>query len=100
MENNLIKKLKDAGVDAEIILNLILDGEDTPQPVPEPEEQPEKQPEPEPEKKPDPVLEAIDKLTGMIIAGNIRRAYDDKSPESADDIIANILKGGENGQET
>lgn len=98
---------------ADIVLKLHMEEaatEEGPEPEPQPEPQPETQPETQPEPKKDPapapaaqktdqVLAAIEKLTGIIQAGNIRKTYRTDPPMSTDDILGNILKGDDYGEE-
>lgn len=96
MDKELIKKLSKAGVSSDVILALMLDEEDKPQP----ENNPEPAKQPEPEKKPeqpvavgnDAILAAIEKLTGAVQAANIRNmGGSTPKPESADDVLAQII---------
>ena len=109
MEKQMIKKLKDAGVNADIILGLLLDDEDqapaepeqvTPEPAAATEQEPAPAPAPAPA-APDPVLAKLDSLIGAIQASNIIRAGRGAEPtESVDDILASMItpaKGGTNG---
>lgn len=103
MDLSLIQKLKDAGVNDTVIVNLIL--QDGPQaeaaPVPE-EVQPAAAPvqeAPQPAAAPDPVLAKIDQLIGVIQASNLLHAGRETDPqETADDVLAAMLqppkKGG------
>lgn len=103
MDLNLIQKLKDAGVEDSVIVNLIL--QDGPQaeaaPVTE-EVQPAAAPVQEasqPAAAPDPVLAKIDQLIGVIQASNLLHAGRESAPqETADDVLAAMLqppkKGG------
>lgn len=99
MDKKLIQQLKDAGVDADIILNLILQPEE--EKVTQPEEVPEDKPEPAPAPKqeaaapalPDPIMDKIDKLIGVIQASNIIRTGRESAPEeSVDDILAAMVQ--------
>lgn len=98
MDRNMMKKLKDAGVSADIILGLLLD-EEPAGAAPDPEVKEEAKPEPAqpaPEKTPDPdpILKAIQDLTGVIQASNILRTGRDPEPvKTADDVLAEILTG-------
>ena len=107
MDQKLIKKLKDAGVDADIILGLILDEESGADPAPEqvtpkseetpPEAKEEKPAAEAPARKtePDPVLAKLDSLIGAIQASNIiRSARPFVEKESVDDILANMIMPG------
>lgn len=100
MEPKMIKKLKDAGVSADIILNLLLDDEEpaaASAAVPlEPEKKPEPEAKPEPAAAPavDPILKAITDLTGVIQASNIlRTGREAEKPVTANDVLAEILTG-------
>ena len=53
----------------------------------------EKKPEEEESEKADPVLDAIQRLTGMMAGKNIRNMGSEAQPESADDILAKVLIG-------
>ena len=99
MDKKLIQQLKDAGVGADIILNLILQPDE--EPKTQPEEVPEKSPEPLPAPKqeaaapavPDPIMDKIDKLIGVIQASNIIRSGRESAPEeSVDDILAAMVQ--------
>ena len=101
MDKAILRKLKEKGVDASIILDLLLEDEEAPA-VAEPSEaaepaaapEPEKKPAAAPEKKPapDPVLEAINKLTGAVQAMNRRGDYvDSPGGETTDDILSKII---------
>lgn len=99
MDLTLVKKLQAAGVPADTILSLLLDeGDRPPEPVTAPEAAPEQAPEPETETEPaaapqtDAILEAINKLTGVIQASNIINAgHDGRKEESVDDILASLI---------
>ena len=99
IDQKLIRKLKDAGVGADIILNLMLDDQEAPEPAaaPDPAPEPEAKPAAAPAPKtpdPDPILKAITELTGVIQASNIlRTGRDRQEPQSADDVLAEILTG-------
>lgn len=112
MEKALIQKLQKAGVDAQVILSLIMDEDqaapETPE-TPAPEAQPETE-TPEtgtPEKtpatpvKPDPILEAINKLTGAIQASNIINSGAPGRPQAVtvDDVMAKIIQPQAPGKE-
>lgn len=99
MDKKLIQQLKDAGVGADIILNLILQPEE--EKVTQPEEVTEEKPEPAPAPKqeaaapavPDPIMDKIDKLIGVIQASNIIRSGRESAPEeSVDDILAAMVQ--------
>lgn len=103
VSKKLAEKMFDMGVSSDIILKLML--EDEVESEASSEEKPasgEEKPEaPKEESKDetygDPVLKAIESLTGMIAAQNIRRDYRDSQKETADDILAKVLinKGDE-----
>ena len=101
MDKNLITKLNDAGVSADIILGLILDDDQKPaQPAdPAPAQPADSAPaEPADPAPPtpalDPILEAIKNLTGIVQAANIARLGSEGKPqEGADDILARVLRG-------
>ena len=105
MDLKLVKKLQAAGVSADVILSLMLDEESTPEPEKAPEVEPETVPEPaapEPEKKPeqaaaDPVLKAIQELTGAIYRSNIIRDGTNERELSAEEkanvIMTSLLSG-------
>lgn len=104
-----VMKLVNAGFTAEQIMNLVaLDGtarqptpEPEPAPAPAPDPQPEPAPEPAPEPKPaapDPVLAAIEKLTGTMTRFMTRSTgkdtIEDDNPEQvADKILRAALMG-------
>lgn len=110
MDKKMIKKMMDYGVSAEVVLKLMLDDDESeasPKEKPEAaeKEKPTGAEEENPKKvsgnetsKEDPVLKAIEHLTGMIASQNIRRDYRDSQQETADDILAKVLinKGDEN----
>ena len=99
VSKKLAEKLFDMGVSSDIILKLMLEDEE--EIVALPEEKPETSEEEKPEapkeraksetRGDDPVLKAIEHLTGMIAAQNIRRDYKDSQSETADDILAKVL---------
>lgn len=100
MEPKMIKKLKDAGVSADIILNLLLDDEEPAAASAAAPQEPDKKPEPEKKPEPaaapavDPILKAITDLTGVIQASNIlRTGREAEKPVTADDVLAEILTG-------
>lgn len=90
--------LKEKGVSPDILLDLVL--EDDPAPAPEADPATE---EPAPEVKPatmpeqknqDPVLAAIEKLTGAVQLMNVRGlSMEIPKKESTDDILASVLAG-------
>ena len=107
MEKSLIQKLQKAGVDAQVILSLIMDEDqaapETPE-TPAPEAQPEtKTPagQPAAPTKPDPTLEAINKLTGAIQALNIINSGAPGRPQAVtvDDVMAKIIQPQAPGKE-
>lgn len=104
MNTDLIKKLKEKGVPADVILELVLDDQEpgaTPEPA-QPAEDPAPQPAADPATDPAPqpatpagtdkILEAIERLTGAIQAGNIR-GMNSGGPqtETADEILAAMI---------
>lgn len=99
MDLNLIKKLQAAGVEASVILGLILDDESqSPAPAevtPEPaaaEPEPEVKPAPAAKSEPDPIMEKLDRLIGTIQASNILRDGRGADPvETVDDILAQMI---------
>ena len=105
MNTDLIKKLKDKGVPADVILELVLDDQEpeqpatpaadpTPQPAADPTPQPAADPAPQPAAPAatDQILAAIERLTGAIQAGNIR-GMNSGGPqtETADEILASMI---------
>lgn len=107
MDKNLIAKLQKAGVGSDVILALIMDEDqaapETPE-TPTPEEaQPEEQPAETPAApaRPDPILEAINKLTGAIQASNIINAGAAGRPQAVtvDDVMAKIIQPQAPGKE-
>ena len=81
IDQKTAQKLKEKGVDPSIILDLMLDQEAAPEQKPET----------------DPILAAINKLTGAIQASNILKSgTDGPQNETADDILAQMInpKGG------
>ena len=99
IDQKMILKLKEAGVSADIILNLLLDEPEAPEPAaaPDPTPEPDKKPAAAPAPKtpdPDPILKAISDLTGAIQASNIlRTGRDRQDPVTADDVLAEVLTG-------
>lgn len=107
MEKSLIQKLQKAGVDAQVILSLIMDEDqaapETPE-TPAPEAQPETETpaeQPAVPAKPDPILEAINKLTGAIQASNIINSGAPGRPQAVtvDDVMAKIIQPQAPGKE-
>ena len=97
IDKKTAEKMRAAGVDASVILDLMLDEEEKqPEPAPEPKKE-ETKPEPAPKKEEKPVvgndaiLAAIEKLTGVIQASNIRGAGTDPQVETADSILASLI---------
>lgn len=98
ISKKIAEKMYEMGVSADVILKLMLEDEESEAP-------PAENPAPAEESKPedtkevsksepsaeDPVLKAIEHLTGMIAAQNIRRDYKDSKTETADDILAKVL---------
>lgn len=103
MDRETAKRLLAKGVDASIILDELL-GEEAPPEVPAAAEEPAAEvtePAPAPArpepKQPDPILAAIEKLTGTIQAMNARtRSFDPQPAETVDDILAAALGGKKN----
>lgn len=102
LDNEIIKKLKEKGVDASIILDLLLEEEPAAAPeVPEPApaEPAKVEPAKAPAAAPDPVLAAIEKLTGTVAgmqaaiqAGNLKGRYvDTPAGETTDDILKGLF---------
>lgn len=97
MDKELIKKLSKAGVSSDVILALMLDEDEKPQPEvkPEPAKQPEQKPEPKEQPAAvgnDAILAAIEKLTGAVQAANIRNmGGNTPKQETADDVLAQII---------
>ena len=104
MNTDLIKKLKEKGVPADVILELMLDDQEqpadptpqpadpTPQPA-DPTPQPaDPAPQPAAPAATDQILAAIERLTGAIQAGNIR-GMNSGGPqtETADEILASMI---------
>lgn len=109
MDKNLIAKLQKAGVGSDVILALIMDDEQAaPEAAaPETEAQESAQPEapaaeqPAATPQPDPILEAINKLTGAIQASNIINAGAAGRPQqvTVDDVMAKIIQPQAPGKE-
>ena len=99
LDKKTLSYLKSKGVSADILIDLLLEDDPQPESVADPEPAapaPEVQPAPAaPEQKQaDPVLAAIEKLTGAVQAMNIRgRSMEPPRAESADDILASVLAG-------
>lgn len=96
IDKKTAQKMKDAGVDPSVILDLMFDEEEKqPDPAPEKKEEPKPEPKKEEPKQPavgnDAILAAIEKLTGVIQASNIRGAGTDPSVETADSILASLI---------
>ena len=97
MDKELIKKLSKAGVSSDVILALMLDEDEKPQPEQKPEPTPKPEPKPEPKQQPaavgnDAILAAIEKLTGAVQAANIRNmGGSTPKPETADEVLAQII---------
>lgn len=95
IDQKTAQALKDKGVDPSIILDLMLDQDAAPEQTPEqkPEEQkPAEQKPAEQKPDPDPILAAINKLTGAIQASNILNSGS-KGPaaETSQDILAQLI---------
>lgn len=100
MDKETAKRLLAKGVDPSIILDELLGEDDAPAVValqpeePAAEVKPAEVPEENRRPDPDPILAAIEKLTGVIQAGNSRtRSFDAARPETTDDILAAALGG-------
>ena len=96
VSKEMLGYLKEKGVSADILLGMLLD-EEAPKAEPESPDAEEPQPEePKPESpaKPaaDPVLAAIEKLTGAVQAMNVRgRSFESQPAQSVDDFLAGVL---------
>lgn len=101
MKTDLIKKLKEKGVPADVILELVLDDQEPaadpaaaqdPQPAADPAQPAAQDPQPAAPAGTDKILEAIERLTGAIQAGNIR-GMNSGGPqtETTDEILASML---------
>lgn len=106
MEKALIQKLQKAGVGSDVILALILDDEQVAPETPETPAQENAQPEapaaaPAAPATPDPILEAINKLTGAIQASNIINSGAPGRPQAVtvDDVMAKIIQPQAPGKE-
>lgn len=106
MEKSLIQKLQKAGVGSDVILALILDDEQAAPETLETPAQEEAQPEapaaaPAAPATPDPILEAINKLTGAIQASNIINSGAPGRPQTVtvDDVMAKIIQPQAPGKE-
>lgn len=106
MDKNLIAKLQKAGVGSDVILALIMDEDQAAPETPETQTPEEAQPEtpaavPETPAQPDPILEAINKLTGAIQASNIINAGAAGRPQAVtvDDVMAKIIQPQAPGKE-
>lgn len=103
VSKELLGYLKDKGVSSDILIGMLLEDEaapEQPQSGPEPEAPvPEAREEPKPAEKPavDPVLEAINRLTGIIQTQNIRgRGVNELPQQTTDDILSGVLGGKAN----
>jgi hypothetical protein len=104
MERKVIEKLRTAGVDPAVILDLILDDQDQSHAAPaEVTPEPAAAPDPEPAPAPaapaapatDPILSKLDQLIGTIQASNILRDGRGSQPtETVDDILAKMITPG------
>lgn len=108
MEKSLIQKLQKAGVGSDVILALILDDEQAAPETPETPAPESAQPEtetpaeqPAAPARPDPILEAINKLTGAIQASNIINSGAPGRPQAVtiDDVAAKIIQPQAPGKE-
>lgn len=102
IDNATIKKLKEKGVDASVILDLLLEEEPAAapeDPEPAPAEPAKEEPVKAPAAAPDPVLVAIEKLTGTVAgmqaaiqAGNLKgRFVETPAGETTDDILKGLF---------
>ena len=107
MDKAILRKLKEKGVDASIILDLLLEEDESNDTKALPEDpaaagsrpenstkaaEAEKPVEAPKKPAPDPVLEAINKLTGAVQAMNRRGDYvDSPGGETTDDILSKII---------
>lgn len=100
IDQKTAQALKDKGVDPGIILDLMLEQDADPEQTPDrkPEEQkPAEQKPAEQKPDPDPILQAINKLTGAIQASNILNSGSQgPAAETSEDILAQLInpKGG------
>lgn len=96
MTREQVQALRDAGISEQAIIDRILgepEGTDSPseaekraiEPA-QPKEQAIAQPD-----KSDAILEAIERLTGAIQAGNMRNGRDTQQEQSVEDIMASVL---------
>jgi len=98
MDKALVKRMMELGIEADKILALVMDEPEQQQEQQEQQEQQKQQEQREQQKQQeqqsknlDAVLASIEKLTGVITAGNIRRDGFENKPESADDVLAKVL---------
>lgn len=109
LEKDLMLKLQQAGVSADVILALIMDegtpaaetpAAETPAGTPDPET-PAAQPEQNQTPQTDAVLAAIEKLTGAIQASNIINAGAAGRPQTVtvDDVMAKLIQPQAPGKE-
>lgn len=96
MTKEQVQALRDAGISEQAIIDRIL-GEPTGAESPaEPEKQASEAAQPavqaiaQPDKT-DAILEAIERLTGAIQAGNMRTGRDTPQAQSVEDIMASVL---------
>lgn len=106
LDNKLVKRLKDAGVSAEIILGLMLEDEPEPEqaggsssssapaPSPAPVIEEQKEPAPATGSQMDAVLAAIQQLTGAVQAQNRRQTMTPPETQTSADILAQMMGGG------
>ncbi len=106
IDNKLVKRLKDAGVSAEIILGLMLEEDpepaaagDPPAPAPSPAPDIAKPaapaaPAPATGSQMDAVLAAIQQLTGAVQAQNRRQTMTPPETQTSADILAQMMGGG------
>lgn len=109
IDNKLVKRLKDAGVSAEIILGLMLEDEPEPEktggsssssaPAPSPApviEEKKAEPAPATGSQMDAVLAAIQQLTGAVQAQNRRQTMTPPETQTSADILAQMMGGKPN----
>lgn len=108
IDNKLVKRLKDAGVSAEIILGLMLEDEPEPEktggsssssapaPSPAPVIEEKKEPAPATGSQMDAVLAAIQQLTGAVQAQNRRQTMTPPETQTSADILAQMMGGKPN----
>lgn len=96
MTKEQVQALRDAGISEQAIIDRILGEPESKEKPAEPEKQaiepakPAEQAIAQPDKA-DAILEAIERLTGAIQAGNMRTGRDTKQEQSVEDIMASVL---------